>query len=389
MAIHSLIDRKKKSKSQFFYGDFVIAMLIFTAILIIYFNYRPNIPNQFNDVLNELIFDSKTVSLSLTHGGYPFNWNGSNVNRIGITNNDNRINSEKFNAFLNINYNKTKKLLGTNNNFMIFFENETGELINIEGYCGYGTCNVETSYDEKAAYYYRKDDDTFLKSFMEETFNADIYHDEGGQSTEFFELVKNLDNYSFIVLEHAFVPNDKLDSVKMDLENYVNDGRLMMISGELATQQSYEIFDVEFWKKTGQATKNQNATVIAEDEFLTFNIGENITFAQAYYIINKSIEAENFNEIARFFYHKSFNKDNNAIARWSYGQGEIFFFSDFDASHFSGKFQEILEIAVRKWIDPTCTPINKSSINLENLVKIDRLLIYNNEIVRMVLYLCE
>jgi len=106
-------------------------------------------------------------------------------------------------------------------------------------------------------------------------------------------------------------------------------------------------------------------------------------FRQAYYVENQS-DANNFTEIVKF------NNDNKAaIARWTYGSGKVFYFSDFDASYFNGNFVEEVTEAIKKWGNFRCSPINMSNIQYKNLVKIDRFLIYNSKPVKMVLYLWQ
>ena len=60
-------------KSQAFYSDFVISILIFGVILVMYFTYTTNLSNQDVGLSDDLLTDSKTIVSSLTSEGYPNN----------------------------------------------------------------------------------------------------------------------------------------------------------------------------------------------------------------------------------------------------------------------------------------------------------------------------
>ena len=80
-----------KRKSQVWYTDFMIGLLIFVIALVMYYKFVVNLSEQDQSILNELISDSKMISSSLISGGFPENWNNGTVERIGITDNDYRI----------------------------------------------------------------------------------------------------------------------------------------------------------------------------------------------------------------------------------------------------------------------------------------------------------
>jgi hypothetical protein len=138
---------------------------------------------------------------------------------------------------------------------------------------------------------------------------------------------------------------------------------------------------VKYYKKSGQSISNRNSTIVSEDEFLSFTVGENIIFSQAYYVENQS-ESQNFTEIVKF------NDDNKiAVSRWSYGNGSVFYFSDFDVSFFSGNFVEEITEAIKKWGNFKCNPIDLGNTQYKNFIKLERFLIYNSKPIKMVFYL--
>lgn len=384
-------------KSQAWFTDFVIAILALSVLLIFYFIYTTNLSNEAVNDLNDLLLESKTVSSSLTSSGFPNNWNRNNVIRIGFTNNDNNIDNSKFNEFILINYTKTKKLLGTTFEYFLFFQNESNDPVNVEGFCGTGNTEVNITYNIKAAYYYRgTGGEEFLKSFMENEFNADVYREDGTPNVDDLNaLINNINDYGFVVLEAPeFIPPD-YNSFKAVAEPWIQAGGFFMLSGELVTAQKRDLAGALFEKDAGLSSSQEHATVVNEDEFLNFELAAGLIFDQGFTVENASITPPtvNFKDIARFNESEllfSEILDNKiAIARWDYDGGRVFFFSDFDTNYLAGNFQEILEGSTKKWIGAICSPINISNIKRDRLVKNERLLIYNNNTIKMVLYLWD
>ena len=383
---------KLTSKSQAFFGDFAVAVLIFSFIVIAYFTYTKNISSQ-DGGLEELLTNVKAISSSLTSGGYPTNWNENNAVRIGVTDDGNKINNQKINEFGKMNYNKSKKLLGTAYDYFVFFLNESGNLTNVEGFCGIGYAEVKISYKIKAAYYYKSptDNDQFLRSFMENDFNADIYTEDGtGGIGDLDDLRNNINNYGLVVLEAPeWNVGNQYNPFKPVAESWVSSGGFLMISGELVTGQKKEMVGAAFEKDQGLSSSQERATIVNQDEFINFNVGDGLIFDQGFTVENAG-QAVDFKDIARFNQSDiNFNDilDNKiAIARWEYGDGNVVFFSDFDANYFAGNFHGILETSIRKWLSAECLPIDISNIKRNNLVRIDRLIFYKSQILKMVFY---
>lgn len=385
-------------KAQVWFMDFVVAMVIFSFVLISYYLYTTNISKQDYAAMDTLVSDAKTISSTLTTGGSPDGWDSENVEIIGFTDNYNRIDNEKFNEFMKINYNKTKKLLGTTYDYLLFFVNESGDVQNVEGYCGTDIGEVEIIYDVAAAYYYKApgDDDEFLFEFMHEDFRADIYTedgDEAGVTGDYEALGDNLDSYGFVVIEAPEWSKAKFEKVKTEFNDWVGEkGGFLMISGELVSAQKKQMVGGEFKKESGLSSSEEYATVVNEDEYLKFVLTAGLIFKQAFSVKDK--DTANFKDIARFneseLLFEDIRYDNKiAIARWEYGEGKVFFFSDFDAEYFEGDFQEILEVSTSKWIGAICLPVDISNIGMGNLVKTERMVIHNSDLLKMVLYLWE
>ncbi|MBI2647563.1 hypothetical protein HYW99_03730 [Candidatus Woesearchaeota archaeon] len=219
---------------------------------------------------------------------------------------------------------------------------------------------------------------------MTDTFKADVYFDDNPSNlNDIDSLISNLSKYRFLVLEHPLLTASKYSQYKDELENYSSTGSLLMISGELTTSQGSNLVGSDFYKKSGQSESDRNSTVNASDEYLSLIAGENIVFSQAYYV-------ENTSTALNFFIIASFNLDNkNAIAKWQYGNGTVYSFSDFSVSYFNGNFVNVIEEAAKALVQGTCNPINITGIDVNNLVKTERYLIYNSKVVKMVVYVWQ
>ena len=370
----------ENTKSQMWFTDFVIALLLFSFVMIAYYSYTSNVQDEDAKPAERLRSDVEAISSSLLSSGYPIDWNNNTVQSIGITSNDQRINKTKFTDFANMPYNLTKKLLGTFYDYFIFFTNKNGTLMNVEGICGIGTQKVNITYNINPAYYYDNGADSFLKSFMINPLQAGIYSPELGNN--FDDLANNINKYDFIAIEHPLLSASTFDNNEEKIENAVANGSLLMLSGEIVSAQGKEMAGVKFYKKSGQSTSDRNSTVVAQDEFLSFNVDENIVFRQAYYVENQS-GAKNFTNLVKF------NLDNNtAVARWDYGNGSVFYFSDFDVDYFSGNFMDKITQAIKKWGKFQCN-FNISNIKYKNLVPVERYLIYDSKPIKMVLYIWD
>jgi len=371
------------SKSQAWFMDFAIALLLFTFTLAVYFSYTTNFQKQEKGDLDIMLSDAKSISSSLLLSGYPGDWDNITVIRIGIAD-EQKINATKLKTFKKMGYNSTKRKFATAYNYFVFFVNENGDVMNIKGICGSGYPLTNISYNIKSAYYYNDEDDKFLKDFMSTSFGADIYFgDNPSDFNDIDSLISNISKYNVIVLEHPDLTTPNYNDLKAPIENFTSNGRLVMLSGQLTTSQGKNLLGADFYKKSGQSISDRNASVNNTDEYLSLAVGESFVFAQAYYI-------ENTSGAAQFKQIMTFNTDGkNSLSKWSYGNGSVYFFSDFDVSFFNGNFVGVVEETAESAIEGTCAPISLAGIIPKKFVKTERYLDYNSKVVKMVVYLWQ
>lgn len=384
------------NKGQMWFMDFAIAMIVFSFALISYYSYTTNISKEDAAIKEGLMSDAKTISSALTSSGYPSNWNSNNVVRAGFTDGNNKMDNTKFAEFAEIKYNRSKKILGIVSDYFLFFANESGEVQNVEGFCGVGSNAVNASYDIKAAYYYEGDTsggEDYLKSFMEETFHATVYCQSDSKcSTSLFfdDFINDINNYDFIAVEHPTWSSGDFNNFENTAGPWAQSGGILFLGGEIGSSQQSTGLGARFRKISGTSESDRLATVVNEDEFASFNLAENIIFTQAFYVMPDG--GTILNDIARLNgTHVEFDdikaNGNIAIARWPYGNGRVFFFSDFDTDYFGGDFLAILQNAAKKWANAKCAPINISNLDVDNLVKVDRIVAHNSNLLKMVAYL--
>lgn len=363
--------------------DFAIALLLFTFTLAVYFSYTTNFQKQEKGELGSLITDANALSSSLVLSGYPADWSNTTVIRVGIADWQ-QVNATKLKKFKQLDYSISKKKFGTVYDYFVFFVNSKGEVLNINGICGIGNMLINTSYSVKSAYYYKDDADSFLKDFMNQTFKADIYFNDNNNDIYGLEgLMSNLSKYSFVMMEHPLMSGGDFSANKPKIENYSSTGGLLMISGELASPSTNNMAGADFKKKSGQSVSERTAVVNNTDPYLALTPGQSMVFAQYYYVQNTS-SAAGFNIIATFN-----QTGDNSISKWKYGNGTVYFFSDFDVSDFNGNFVSMVEEAVKGLVEGTCNPIDITGISKKKLVKTERYLSYNSKVIKMVVYLWQ
>lgn len=126
-------------KAQSWYGDFMVAIALFSITMVIYYQYASSVSVENKSAIKDLLLDAKAISSSLIEEGYPANWSASNVNRIGLTDGNYRLSQSKINSFASLDYSRSKFLLGTSSDYFVFFEDKYGNAPRLNETCGIGS----------------------------------------------------------------------------------------------------------------------------------------------------------------------------------------------------------------------------------------------------------
>jgi len=117
-------------RSQVWFFDLVIGLSIFIAALAVYYTYLSSSIAE-DSTISNILSDGITISSTLLGGGYPSNWTNDTIVRLGITDNNHRVNHSKIIKVLNLSYPSLRSILNTRYDFFVFFRDSNGCLLNL------------------------------------------------------------------------------------------------------------------------------------------------------------------------------------------------------------------------------------------------------------------
>lgn len=220
-------------KGQVWALDFAVSVIIFafvSGMLIFAWNYATiNSMDQVN--LNIIENDVIMISDSLVRAkGVPLNWNKTNVNAIGLAEEENVLNKTKLIQFLEMDYDLLKSVMGIGNyDFYFGLKYINGTVVE-----DYGVIEPDA-----AVFAVQNPADFESIDLLDNFVNWDFYWGneedappnqarrvyDNGKSDEVFDiLLSNLTNYNTTILEdpHGAELNDAAERAM--LFNFVNDG---------------------------------------------------------------------------------------------------------------------------------------------------------------------
>lgn len=109
------------SRAQIFFLEFFLAIAIFTLAILLFHKYDVLGIQVDEERYISLVADAQGISDALLGSGIPLPWNISTVQRIGLTNDDQRIDEAKLEVFNNISYTRQRFLLNTEHEFSFHF----------------------------------------------------------------------------------------------------------------------------------------------------------------------------------------------------------------------------------------------------------------------------
>lgn len=103
--------------------DLIAGTMIFLAGMMLFYFYTINYSGGEGEILNVLHQEGELISDTLLSEGSPFNWDSSNVAKIGLLS-GNKINETKWNYFKSLNYNSTRVLFRIRNEYYVYFDED-------------------------------------------------------------------------------------------------------------------------------------------------------------------------------------------------------------------------------------------------------------------------
>ena len=110
-----------KKRAQAWYVDFMVGLLIFLLAIGAYYIYQGSLSEEVDYTLNDMVAESKGISISLMSPGFPADWTPADVEKIGITDGTTRVDYDKLGYFSQLDYNLTRSLFGTSYEYVVYF----------------------------------------------------------------------------------------------------------------------------------------------------------------------------------------------------------------------------------------------------------------------------
>lgn len=107
-------------KAQLFSSDMIAAVFLFLLVsTFILFSWNSSIDAAAENLQRREmeLAASRILDIMVKSPGYPPDWEAGNASVIGLVNYDRTIDPVKLSAFINMDYNKTKEILGTGDYF--------------------------------------------------------------------------------------------------------------------------------------------------------------------------------------------------------------------------------------------------------------------------------
>jgi len=104
--------------------DFILAIVIFSMCMLLFYKTMPNIKMNAEKPVEEVYLDAKSIASMIISEGSPNNWTCAQVQRIGIIEKANNISTRKVTEFYNLStndYTKSKTLLGITSEYIVYF----------------------------------------------------------------------------------------------------------------------------------------------------------------------------------------------------------------------------------------------------------------------------
>ncbi|MBN2566631.1 hypothetical protein JXB02_00925 [Candidatus Woesearchaeota archaeon] len=363
---HRRDGRRTGRRGQVWYGDYIIATVMFVLMVLIYYEFSSNLSQEEETTTTDILMQSKIVSNDLMSEGMPTGWNATDVQRFGLST-ANRIDAKKMRRYADIPYEKTLYRFKTNYNHYMFLQDRDGNVRLIGGVCGAGHPAVNSTMSSygPVAYYSRNGGDEHL---VAAGLGLPLIRFNDSNITRFLE---NVGDYPLAVVEDPQFNASVIGA----LADYLRKGGNLVVTRRVLDNASGAFLDWRYVRN--DSCGNENATVLAEDPFVDLSVGSSVRFTGCPHIEGGD------GLIAGFLY----NESHAAIASWRYGNGWVYYFSDFSLQGQNGSLPSLGEELVMGLSDGRCTQPDYASLDPDNLISSTRFITHRADILKMVVYL--
>jgi len=138
---------KINNKAQAWGIDLMMALVIFSMGIVVFYIYSLNTPGEAQEAIEKLFYDGKIIANTILSEGYPENWIVGDVKKPGILNKK-KINDTKLERFYDLietpgGYSQTKRLFDTRYDYYFFLD--TNMIIDGEVVEGIGKNDYENA----------------------------------------------------------------------------------------------------------------------------------------------------------------------------------------------------------------------------------------------------
>lgn len=317
------------SKAQIALIDFFIAFFLFVIVIsaTIYtwnlYLTRLNEDMENNEMMIKAI---QTTEVLVKSSGVPTRWSLSNVTLVGLAESDRILSTEKVDLFVNLPESQIKNIFRIQlYGFYFAIMGMNNSIINMTQYM--------EEQDLHIAYYQKE---TYMDeevTILLEEFLIDFYYKSPDPGSPDCldpclgkdELLENISSYDFILLEDSHFDNTELDFV----EDWVANGGWLFIS-EHMKNSPLDILGVTYFKRGKNENEDvDNMTIINTDSYLDLELGSWLYPEEVPYIEDSFIPIGDELDAVNYVTMGEYEDGTDGIARWEYGNGTVYYFSDF------------------------------------------------------------
>lgn len=318
------------SKGQFFSIDFVLALALFSLVVLsVAFAWEDARAQALDLQAHANIYSkAEAVSDSLVRSkGFPENWNATSVQSIGLASEARVLNESKAEEMMGLSYSTAKsKLAVWEYDFYFNLTDSSGELINT----GMAEPPVAYFLDEGGELWQKLNGsglewDLYYSSASGGAGDADYrysYRGAGPVGTLNL-LLQNESSYKTIVLEVHSVKSRDAELGK--LEDFLDEGGTVLQFGTSNGNFLLENFSMHYEFVGGS---ERSGTVVNLAGVLDAEIGDVVEFQNPVYALRAE---ENDSTLTPIIVNDA-NETMAFAGVWGYGSGKIFFIGDVDAT---------------------------------------------------------
>ena len=366
--------------------DYTIALTLFLLAIIVALKV---IANHYTSTTFDELNDEAFIATEYLMGpGNPEDWDNVTLVTLGLMTGS-ALNVTKLRAFYAMDPTRTLGHLRMTHPYILYFEDKDNGIIYFNGTCSYGDEDVRNNgtvrYTSVAYYRNATDGESLFESIMTTTYDASVYIRDEATGTvvdgvvlngSLDLLLRDINYYDALFLENPrfdeYAGNHTPAEVGEIISSWVSKGNVLFL-----TQQAG--IDVAGGSFPALADGAGNLTIIAEHVDSPFVLGDSMILDDKF-TVTPLAGAHDVVLIANY------TNDVFGLALWGYGEGQVFFAGDLSGLY--GTENDItaeVNYTLSRQAMGFCEGLTLSAIQAENIVTMERYVVFNNKIARMVL----